>query len=37
VDEAIAQVTPEKAIAAWRKVIDQNAFVKALAGDFKGQ
>jgi len=37
VDDAIAQVTPEKALAAWRKLVDQNAFVKALAGDFKGQ
>jgi zinc protease len=36
-DDAITQVTPEKALAAWRKLVDPQAFVKALAGDFKGQ
>ena len=37
VDESIAQVSPESALAAWRKLVAPQSFVKALAGDFKGQ
>ncbi|MBI5268804.1 MAG: insulinase family protein [Burkholderiales bacterium] len=36
-DDAIAAVTAEQASAAWRKYIDPNRFVSAVAGDFKGQ
>ncbi len=36
-DEAIAAVTPEQANAAWRKYIDPQRFVRAVAGDFKGR
>ncbi|MEK8030786.1 pitrilysin family protein [Ideonella sp. DXS29W] len=36
-DEAISAVTPEQAGAAWRKYIDPQRFVSAVAGDFKGQ
>jgi zinc protease len=36
-DDAIAAVTPEQASAAWRKYIDPQRFVGAVAGDFKGQ
>ena len=34
-DEAIAKVTPEQALAAWRRHIDLNRLVWVLAGDFK--
>jgi zinc protease len=34
-DEAIAKVTPESALASWRKVVDPQRLVKALGGDFK--
>jgi len=36
-DEAIAKVTPESALASWRKVVDPQRLVKALGGDFKGK
>ncbi|MFO1339313.1 MAG: pitrilysin family protein [Burkholderiaceae bacterium] len=36
-DDAIAAVTPEQATAAWRKYIDPQRFVSAVAGDFKGK
>jgi zinc protease len=36
-DEAIAAVTPAMATTAWRKYIDPQRFVSAVAGDFKGQ
>jgi zinc protease len=36
-DDAIAAVTPEQAAAAWRKYIDPQRFVMAVAGDFKGK
>ncbi len=36
-DGAIAAVTAEQATAAWRKHIDPQKFVGAVAGDFKGQ
>jgi zinc protease len=36
-DDAIAAVTAEQATAAWRKHIDPQKFVSAVAGDFKGQ
>jgi len=36
-DDAIAAVTPEQAAAAWRKYIDPQRFVSAVAGDFKGK
>ncbi len=36
-DDAIAAVTPESAIAAWRKYIDPSRLVIAVGGDFKGQ
>jgi zinc protease len=36
-DEAIAAVTPVQANAAWRKYIDPQRFVSAVAGDFKGR
>lgn len=36
-DDAIAAVTAEQATAAWRKYIDPQRFVSAVAGDFKGK
>lgn len=36
-DDAIAAVTSEQATAAWRKYIDPQRFVSAVAGDFKGK
>lgn len=36
-DDAIAAVTPEQAASAWRKYIDPQRFVMAVAGDFKGK
>jgi zinc protease len=37
VDEAISAVTAEQATAVWRKYIDPQRFVGAVAGDFKGK
>jgi zinc protease len=34
-DEAIAKVTPQQALEAWRRHIDLNRLVWVLAGDFK--
>ena len=36
-DEAIAAATPEQINAAWRKYIEPQRFVSAVAGDFKGK
>ncbi|HEV8692072.1 MAG TPA: pitrilysin family protein, partial [Ideonella sp.] len=36
-DDAIAAVTAEQAAAAWRKYIEPQRFVSAVAGDFKGK
>jgi zinc protease len=36
-DDAIAAVTPEQALAAWRKYIHPDQLVLGVAGDFKGR